>query len=684
MSDRAPTYHAYVDWYGHGGLVSGVSSWFYNTTSPYTIFKSHSTTYIAPYSIGSLYSSSQLGPIARSFKIVPNVDNTISVWVYTASSFPDVELWLYDETLTLVETVTTSVKDTWVQLTLSPVNIATEETYTVLVQRALSPSVDGIFYVGWSEQRTPLDDVSCDILATRQVPTIKYGRDDARDLDAVSSGTLSLSLNNATSKVTPAVAKRYTPGNTSSDLDGLITPNRQICITAEFQGNTHLLFNGYTEDFIVNASLNDQSVEVSCVDSIARLSDIEVSTELYPSIRTGDAVKALISEAGLYQSFRANVAFGSSWAEINYAVDSGATLLSWWTYSGDVKTALDDLLTQEGPPSIYTIGASNEIVFKDRLHRMRPEYSDITEIELVGCDTPGSYTVQEDSLPNYGFTDVINSIEGSYQSRSVGDEYVDVWTYPQDVVWGADSVTTGDDADYRHFTGTVEEGYYDAQDLVEGTLQYVQNVGADETDLISGVSPEDHDYVLLSGSVAQVDDTDRPFKRSGTKVSFYFQHTGTVGTPSKMGDVKLRARQIESEEVNFVKEDATSIDTHGLKKTLEFDVETSSGPDAEAVADIILADRANRRPTITAVLKNIDADHMAAILNLDISDPVHVNVAQWYIDDHFTVESIEHEPGELGEDHVVTLYLEQVPPTSITSPFIIGSSLIDGTDQIVY
>jgi hypothetical protein len=90
---------------------------------------------------------------------------------------------------------------------------------------------------------------------------------------------------------------------------------------------------------------------------------------------------------------------------------------------------------------------------------------------------------------------------------------------------------------------------------------------------------------------------------------------------------------------------------------------------------------------------------------------VSIQVGQWFLNNTFTIESIEHEAGQLGEEHVVTLELEQVDGefmgaegaftfddpdvgfdegtfgAATMSPdtvFILGSSEIGGPDVLTY
>src|SRR5690606_23069955 len=109
----------------------------------------------------------------------------------------------------------------------------------------------------------------------------------------VRTGEVTLELLNPTG--------RYTPGNSSSPIVNMLNPNRQVLITAEHDSEVYTLFVGYTQDYKLKAKKNEQSVEISCTDILGKLSTTEVHTDLFPSIRTGDAIREILHGTVIYK-----------------------------------------------------------------------------------------------------------------------------------------------------------------------------------------------------------------------------------------------------------------------------------------------------------------------------------------------------------------------------------------------
>ena len=573
---------------------------------------------------------------------------------------------------------------------------------TVNLPGVVTPSdidPDSVFYIGWFSGTTEYDDVSCDLAATRQPPDITYGRDSSRDLDTVRPGEIGLELKNNDG--------RYTPGNPASPLVDVLIPNRQVLITADFNGRTYIMYSGYTEDYILDASLNAQSVTVPCTDLLGRLATTEVATPLYDSERTGDVFRMTAEEAGLFQtvSFGSHADMTGPFQVFHPWIDLGASTLRWWSFVGPTVEAFKRITESEGPPAVYSVGSSNQIVFRDRLHRQRADYPAAPVAVLTGCDDIDTFRMHESSSPNYGWRDVANQIDYTYDLRNVDGEYTTVWSQPGDRTWGGAGY-----GDVATFTGIVPSGFYDAQQLVPGRLQTIENQGPVETNVLAGILPEDHDVVILTGNFQA--NNNQVIAPSGTRVSVQLRdNTGGPDSITTIRDISMRAKAVQTDTVPQSIRDEASIAAHGSARALELDLGSVPAPDAQSIAQLTLSKRSTRRPTVTAVIKNLSPEYMEMMLGLDLGAPVRVDVDQWAIDEVFAIEAMTHEVRELGEEHIVTLYMEQERPgitndenaftfdepgqgfdegmfgASVINPdtvFRLGESEIGGTDVLTY
>jgi len=269
--------------------------------------------------------------------------------------------------------------------------------------------------------------------------------------------------------------------------------------------------------------------------------------------------------------------------------------------------------------------------------------------------------------------------------------------------WGGDIVAAGS---HYTFTGSTPAGYYDAQEPIKGELVVTVNEGPDSTNVVSGIEPEEHDYVQVRGDVSLVD-----MATSGADISVTLSDdTVGFGSVSTIRDLGIRARPVISESVTVSETNAKVVDQYGAEKSLDLEIGPTTDADAAALAALILKKRSARRPTITAVIPNRDGSYTEAQLSSDLSDPVRVRVDQWMIDDDYAIEGIRHEINGMGTDHVTTLYLEQVRASRNTgnpftfdvegqgfddgefagvdttpdTVFILGQSELDSTDVLTY
>jgi hypothetical protein len=690
MTDRAPVYSYYIDWYGHGWLNSGLTNWAYDTTADsFTRELTSDQTFRGRRSLRirkDIASAVRSNSIYKEITVEGGVSVELSAWVYLdapTGSSPEVRMTAYDPTAASTFD-STIVQGAWeeLMLTLAP---AQTTTYVVVIHNIPTTfAVNDQFFVGWTEARSADDDVTCDVLMTRLPPNITLGREEPRDMAQGRSSETSIMLNNETGK--------FTPFTGASLIDRAVT-GREILVQADFESEIFTLYTGFTEDFTIHGDLNSRDVVIPCVDLLTRIGALDIHLGLYESIRTGDAVTALLQEAKVIRVPESAVFNSAVFAPIVLYIDHGMTTLRWWTYSGDARAGLEQLVRAEGPPAMVNVGGSNQIIFQDRAHRTRLDYSTTPAASLVACEpSPGQIAIDESSEPNYGFKDIFNRINATADIRVPDSDITTIWR---------------DDIETRTFSGKLVIAadvapFIDGVRPVAGTREVITTYpGDDAFDVEMSVTPDEYDFVIESGSVVV-----SSYTASGTRLSITLIAAGSA----TISGLSFRARGISVTDYTAIFDDSASQSYYRSVAPTDYDAAGAGPNDMEDVALWVLKKNSSPRPTISAVIKNSLPTVTSDMLHTAIGSLIDVDVEQWGITNSFTVESINHNVRQLGKDHEFTLGAQMTDPVGFTSnlftfnqagsgfdlgtfgpstvatdvPFIIGTSELNSTDEIWY
>lgn len=484
-------------------------------------------------------------------------------------------------------------------------------------------TADYVFAIDWDADGDFTgtgEDVTARVLGTRSAITIRYGRDQARALAPVAPGEARFELDNT--------SRDYSPENSSSPLAGLVLPGREVQITATASSTDYGLFRGWLDDYDVLPRRSDRSVRITCVDQLARLRQVRVTTGLHHGLRTGAAVGRLLDAVG--------------WPDDARDLDVGATTIPWWWVDGDdAYTALLAILDAEGPGSLVTVDGDGRIVFRDRHHRLTRAAS--TSVQATWRDT-GTEPLFADLVYDHGWRDIINSVSYQIPVRGPSGQLA--------TVWEMDGQRTLADGETILLTASSSTPFTGAVTPVEGT-----------------------DFEVLSGAV-----TTGLLRTSGVSTTVTVT---AVGGPATIAGMSLRAYPLTTlATVTVSAEDSTSIDRYGRRSwPSDRDPTLASLPDAIAIADLILAYRAERLPTVRVTIDGSSATRLAEALGRDLSDRVRIIDAETGLDGEVWVEQIDHDITEAGLQHRVTFGCEMVP-TPADTPFtfdLSGAGFDDGT-----
>lgn len=467
-------------------------------------------------------------------------------------------------------------------------------------------------YVDWAGNGNftgVADEVTTDLLTRTQVE-VGFGRDSGRALAPNGRGELNGELDDR--------AGTYSPENTDLPLAGDIQPGRDMLLTAEWQSTTHGVYRGVLDDFDIFPGRPKQSITFNCLDALAGLT-AEISTELYSGISTGRAIGIVLDAAG--------------WPEDKRDLDDGATTIPWfWLNRASAQTALQQLVDSEGPPGLLTMDADGTVVFRDRNHRL-------TRAGSTGSQATfgtGGIPVLTDLIYGHGVKEIINSISFETPMRAPAIDLSDVWS--------------------MQGSRTIQDG---------ATVP----VTVTASDPFTGaVAPElDTDYTVVGGNL-----TVSLTRTSGQTTTILLS---SVGGTAVVTDLKLRAYSVGVEATEVVTaEDSTSQSRYGIRTWPQLrEPVWASLPDAEAIADLILAQRAQRIPTVRARVANRSDAAMTQMLTRDLSDRIRLVVPDADLDSEFYIERIEHTISEGGRVWLTDFYLERVP-TVATNWLVLDSS----------
>lgn len=479
------------------------------------------------------------------------------------------------------------------------------------------------FRIDWSNNGVYTgtgEDVTTRVLSDSQGISVKYGRDQIRSQSPVAPGDMSFTLMNE--------SKDYSPENGSSPIAGNALPGRPVKYEITHSSTTYTMFRGHLDQFDVVA--REQEVQCSALDGLAKFRGVELSTPMYQGISTGEAIGYILDEIGW-------PAGGS-----NRDLDTGATQIEWWWEEGtDAFTALDKVLNSEGIPALVYIGADGKFVFRDRHHRIMDAASKTSQATFRDATTEPIFS---EITYDHGWHEVINDVSIAVEERRAGS-LADVWTSENQHALGA--------SESRSFHVQTDEPFINAVTPVSGT-----------------------DYDLVSGSV-----TVSINRTSGQSVQFTMTGGGSGG---RIDNLKLRAQPVPVVRSYQVRDsDSTSITKYG-KRSYTQDAPWATKHDAVALANVILLHRAERLPIVTITMNGGDNDTcMTQQLARDLSDRITIIETQTALNDEFYIEQIQHTIADGGNKVVTVFGCEKVPSGLPSSPFILGTSTLNGSALLV-
>jgi hypothetical protein len=239
---------------------------------------------------------------------------------------------------------------------------------------------------------------------------------------------------------------------------------------------------------------------------------------------------------------------------------------------------------------------------------------------------------------SHGWRDIVNDVKFSVSQRTPASEVSVVWETDTPIELPTGQSTT--------VTVQASDPFLNAEDLVAGTDIVTSGLGVPT--------------VTLS-------------RRSGQSTTLTITATGGDLTITHL---QLRAVSVPvARTIDVTDSSTTSISRHGLR-TYGQDAPWAGRHDARAVASILLAQYAERRPIVQLPLVSSDPAHHLQIVTRAISDLVTIRNSELGLNADFHIETISHRLARMvGQDecpgpvHYGTLGCERSGVVVATNPF---------------
>jgi hypothetical protein len=205
---------------------------------------------------------------------------------------------------------------------------------------------------------------------------------------------------------------------------------------------------------------------------------------------------------------------------------------------------------------------------------------------------------------SHGWRDIINQVGFDVEERHPQSAIATVWESNDTLV-----LTIGQAIQIQAKAG---DPFRDAQDLIIGTDIVISGTGTVATSLS---------------------------RRSGQSTVITITAIGGTVTITHL---QVRARPVPvARTVKVSADDSVSIGQHGRRSNPD-DAPWAGQHDARAIADLLLAHYAQRRPTVQLRLVSSDRDHLLQILTRTISDMITIAHGELGLNADFHVESLQH------------------------------------------
>lgn len=465
-------------------------------------------------------------------------------------------------------------------------------------------------YIDWDNDGTVAsgafeanETVTANVLGIRTPLAWSFGRDTARSIATIKPGTVTIELNNN--------SKLYSPDYAAGALFGNLGPGKPVRIRATHNAINYDIFWGYIDSYELNPHQETRSVRLTCQDALGRFGEQIITTPLFESIQTGEAIEEILDAAG--------------WSASKRSIDAGATTCRWWWADEEnALTAITDLVKSEGPNAFAYIDSSGNFVFRDRHHRVMDTPSKTSQATFrdVGAESASDVNFAQPAVYDVGFRDLCNDVKFSVDERGpvlLGS----VWEHGETFRIPASSTVT--------VNVKTSDPFFEAVTPVSAT-----------------------DYRVLSGSVSSV-------TLSRTSGASAVISITAGGSTTVVAGLRLRALSVPVQrKIAVTASDSASQSEYGLKSWTEQVPKWVGKNDAQAIADYIVAKYKDRQPVFEVTINSGSDNRKVQALTRDLSDRVTIIEDNSQSNNAYYVEKISHSVKEVGKAYSASFGCERV------------------------
>ncbi len=303
----------------------------------------------------------------------------------------------------------------------------------------------------------------------------------------------------------------------------------------------------------------------------------------------------------------------------------------------DETLGLTDVLSRVFKrPAADDLGLTDAVTFRRILGRS--ETLNIVDINSVntnlifpemGYSRPFSYDV--------GWRDVINQVDITVEGRIPQFE---------NTVWDSPSIYNIPIGGQIVLKALSSDPFFNAITPVAGRRVY--------SDLEQKISPNIYDFILDSGEVLVT-----LSRTSGQATDIIINNVGA--NVATIAGIRLRANpviSIRAEKILLT--DTNSLELNGLKSFTD-SLPWANANDSNAVSEVLLKQRFKRLPVVHFTLNNGNDVRLREILEVKLSDRIHLEETETFTDSDFFVEQVSHNIEEAGNYHRTVIGCEQIP-----------------------
>ncbi len=531
-------------------------------------------------------------------KLVAGRSYTLRTWVYTPEFGTHTTIGIQG----ISGGATSTLWNQWQELTYTYVATATEHVIVIYAVDT-NPSHESITYIDQVMNIGAYEDISCYVIGDRNDINFRYGRDQERSLASIAPGDVQIELDNKT--------QIFSPDNPGSVLAGYLSPGKPVMIRASYNNQAVNMFHGFVDNYTLHPDPENQSVTMTAMDVLQYLANAKVTTGLYPSIQTGEAINLILDAV--------------DWPQDKRDVDQGATTVRWW-WVDDTEglEAVQDLVQAEGLPANAYVDAFGNFVFRSRHHRFLKTASKAVQGFFRSCAEFDEPNFSGPITYDIGWKDIINQVKVEIEER--GAEQLDsVWEQAELV-----SILPGE--------------------------TYTLNVKTSNPffgAILPSVANKDIELKTGSGDLASVNMS----RDNGASTTITLTAGATAVT---VGKVNLRAFSVPILRTRkVIQEDSESVILYG-PQTASNNFGSVGYNDMDMIAQVLLGQRAERLPVVNIKLNNGHPIRISHILNRQLSDRIHLyEMLQTFMDDDYFIEVLEHEISNTGNTHVLSIGCEK-------------------------